>query len=386
MSFIEFNGNEDIPISGTAEITLFYKNPFDPELHKRLDTNSKIDKINKQNFSIANSLDYGVMYRHTPFDKFSIVLTQDKFNQTTELCYSLTKLNVSKEFRSYNHILSLIFCFKKTQSTDTLYDLFNQICLTVGGLSFSLSPHQVILYDYFYKKNMFVSDEEIIFSLPLSFFEGNGESLPILEMLDVDLDVVIKENITFSMEAFVVQIQSDEARKLQGYYKYSTLNKIINYTEEITNIINNEDQTIILTNKNYPIKELFWIYQTKDNKIINASEKVNLSLSNDKKTNIRSFTKHQCCFTSQIAHFGKILNKYYLHCFSCYPQTKHPTGELVISDNKFSIIHELDSKYNDTDIIVKTIIFGIRMITFYHSDDDKIKCKFTSIYESTKNV
>lgn len=387
MSFIDFNGNEDIPITGNPEITIFYKNQFDPELHKKLDTTSKIEKINKQNFSIANSLDYGVMYRHTPFDKSSVIITQDKFNETNNCNYSINKLNIMKELKLYNHIINMVFTFSKFNKTNKLYDLFNQICLTIGELPFNLTPHQIIIYNNFYKKIMYESDDEITFNLPISFFEGNGESLPILELLDIHLDVITKENITFQIEMFVVQVSQDEARKLQSYYKYSTLNRIINYTEELTTIINNTDQTTLLTNKNYPIKELFWTYNTNDNKIINASDNINMTLSNDKKSENKSLTKHQCCVTNQLSHFGNVLSDYYLYSFSCYPQTKHPTGELILSNNNLVITHNLNKNYNNMNISVRIIIFGIRMITFYHVDDDeKIKCKFTSIYDSIKNI
>lgn len=388
MSFIDITNDEDIPITNNPEITLFYKHQFDPELHKKSDINIKTERVTKQKFLISDALDYGVMYRHTPFDKTSIVFSNDKFISNGENCYALNKLNTHKDIKQYNHILDIVFCFVKNNQNDNLHDIFETICLTVGDLPFNITPNQIILYNTFYKNILYESTEEFTFKLPITFFEGNGESLPIIDLLDINLNVMTKENIIFNTEFFVVQVGQDEARKLRNYYRYSTFNRMVSYSEEKIDLISNVQKITTITNKNYPIKELFWTYDIHNNKNIKVALNVMISLTNEEKTKTATkfFSQHQCTVSSQLSHFGKVLNNYYLHCFSCFPQTKHPTGEVTIGNGKLSIEHDLHCDYEHMEVTVKTIIFGVRMLTFYHTEDDeKIKCKFTSLYEAIAN-
>lgn len=396
MSFIENYGPNSIPISGNPDITLFYKSPIDFFINNSSDVSKKSSIVTKSSLNIDSALDFGVMYKHTNFDKTSVILPKINFDDHFVSEFDKTfvsTVNLNLALKSYQYLTDIIVTLDKSSPDLKLCDLLHKISFNIGDVNFDFTHNQLVMYNGLYKQIIFESRENIIFKLPLSIFED--DSIPIVEYLDIGMCISMINNTHFTAECFVIEVDTEEIRKLNQYYKLEPIfRKVYNFQQQITYNITKpkSDMESIETELcaiDYPIKELVWTYEYTDAPTSATKPRANnVSICFGEKT--RLLTHHQCTKTNQISNHGRTLDGYYSHCFATNPNTRHPSGEIIRNDLKLSLVHDLESNnlsdMQICDISVKVIVMGIQVLCFYRDHKSgKLLCKFEEFYDACVN-
>jgi hypothetical protein len=396
MSFIENYGPNSMPICGNPEITLFNTPPIDISINNLLyDFSKKKSRVQNLSLNINNALDFGIMYRHTNFDKNSVILLKTNFNDHFISEFDKTfvsTVNLNLALKSYQYLTDIIVTLDKSSPDLKLCNLLHKISFNIGGINFDFTYNQLVMYNVLYKQIIFESRENIIFKLPLSIFED--DCVPIVEYLDINLCISMINDTHFTAECFVIEADTEEIKRLNQYYKLEPIfRKVYNFQQQITYNITKSKSDIEpieteLYTIDYPIKELVWTYEYTDVSTLAKPKANTVSICFGEKK--RSLTYHQCTKTNQISNHGRTLDGYYSYCFATNPNTRHPSGEIIRNHLKLSLVHDLEcNNLSDVKICyisVKVIVMGIQVLCFYRDNKSgKLLCKFEEFYDAFIN-
>lgn len=367
MSFLTVYGKNNVTITGNPEITLFAERPFDlGECLSHISLERKVEAINNNNINLNKCLESGILFRHTNFDRNSVVFESKEFDKN-EHVYNL-KLN--DPLKNYHYLTSLIISFTNNLPRQNLEYNLKSITFELGGVKFSFTTQQLLAYHSFYGDILYVSDGQYCIKLPISLLDGN-KTLPITKYLDMSIFVETITEMPFELEAFVIEADSEEVRKHAAYYRdQAEFYRVIDYQEQFDYDIRGdiEIKTSNLNCINYPIKELIWFYNNKC-----GAESVTLKANDFEK----KLTKKQCTITSQLCNHGKTNKNFYTYCFATQPTLTHPTGEFIRNDYDFNMVHHCTDILSCYDIKVGIIALGFQLLHFVRDDTSgKLLCKF----------